>query len=193
LRTVSPVAADEYSKVLDNTVPSNNVNLRNHVEMAAGASQSIAILKQNKVNEVALKSLGFSLARAHGAGQLSDQEREQFNEPLSLLGKFENKGFSAIQGDISPKMRSDLLRLSQLMDKKAKIQIEKEMAGLRQLARSKVGNSRFDKFKLQEDFPKADEMVANYGDIDPTTADSAQAGWRDLGNGVRVRIKPKGQ
>lgn len=167
LQATSPVLAERFVAARDKAFPASNQQLKEATDSAASAGIVTKILTQKKLNEVGLKSLGFHLARMSGSNsQLSDQERQTFEQPLAILERAKNFGYKNIAGDLSPKMKEDLTQLSKLIAKKEKIRGHRAILAAKQNARGQVGESRFKKFQLEKEFPTIDDLIVNTTDFD---------------------------
>jgi len=142
LRVAAPALYKDYAAILENSMPDKNMGLKALVEARSSAVQVRALLESNDPSSVGLATLGFYLARMSGSNsQLSDAEREIFQEPLGLIDKLMNKGYKLIAGDLSPVMKADLMKLVTLMEKKSMAQGNRLIAGNRIRARAVVGKN----------------------------------------------------
>ncbi len=181
LRTKSPKVYEKVSAILENVSPAKNPRLEQLVSGAAGASAAKAILLDPKPSQVGLQSLGFHMARASGSNsQLSDAEREQFESPMALIDKVVNKGYKLIAGDLSPKMRVDLLRLNSLLEQKSTKQAERMVAVEKRRARVESGNLWAP--GLDSAFPDVKSLIVEAKEIVPQ--DFEQTGGDDLDKAI---------
>lgn len=165
LQATAPVLAERFTAARDKAFPAYNQQLKEATDSAASAGIVSRILEQPEINEVGLKSLGFHLARMSGSNsQLSDQERQTFEQPLALVERAKNFGYKNIIGDLSPKMRQDLLQLSKLVSRKEKIRGHKAILAAKQNAKGQVGKSRYEKFQLDKEFPSIDDLITQSAD-----------------------------
>lgn len=169
LRMTSPVLADRFDAILDETNPAKNEALKQAVAATRESAKVKQILSDPKPSSVALNSLGFSFAIMSGSNsQLSDAERNSFAEPLGFINAVVNKGYKFTVGDFSPKMRRDLTNLANKLEAKSKIQAERIIGTSRRKARSSMG--KFYSSGLDKAFPSLDEMVVSEGDINSMTS-----------------------
>lgn len=164
LRQTSPKLADGFDKILNDAYPQNNPMLKTSIEGASAASQVKAILKSPNPSQVGLQSLGFYFARMSGSNsQLSDAEREVFEQPLSLIDRVANKGYRLAAGDLSPKMKVDLLRLADTIAGKSTKQAEKIISAQKRRAKSALG--RFYNSGLDAAFPTLNDLAVSEDDM----------------------------
>lgn len=173
LQAQAPKLAERFVEARGQAYPQNNKALATYTESVAGARGIKEILSQpGEINGVALQSLGFYFARAAGSNsQLSDAERENFQEPLALLDRITNKGYKLGAGDLSPKMRRDLTRLAEVYERKGLAQGNRMILSAKRNAAAQVGNDRFKKLQLGKEFPTMDELSINAGDFNPQKQD----------------------
>lgn len=159
LRQKNPKIAGDIEKIREQAFPQNNTNLRDTVSAAAAANTAKQILSDPNPDGVGLKSLGFSFAIMAGSNsQLSDAERQQFEQPLAFLRRLENTGYKFIWGDLSPKMKDDLLRLATIYERKARIKAKSTIDGAKLQAKGTAGSYWND--GLGKTFPTVDELVS---------------------------------
>ena len=169
LQSNAPVLAERFSSARDKAYPAYNETIKQAGTGAAAASQALKILKQKEINEVALKSLGFNFAIMSGSNsQLSDAERENFEAPLQFLEKLKNKGYKLVAGELSPKMKSDLVNLGETLYKKNKIRVRKEILSAKQNAKGHVGKTRWEKYQLDKEFPTEEELITSTEEMSST-------------------------
>lgn len=157
LRKKAPKLADRFDELLNETSPEKNTALRTSIDAASSANQVRGILKDPNPSQVGLQSLGFYLARMSGSNsQLSDAEREVFQEPLSLVDKVVNKGYKIVAGDLSPTMRKDLLHLSETIGRKAHLQGSKYIENQKMKSRQALGS--YYTPGLDKSFPTMDSL-----------------------------------
>lgn len=198
LRTKAPKVYEKVSTILEGTSPAKNPKLEQLVGAAASSAAANAILLDPEPSQVGLKSLGFHMARSSGSNsQLSDQERETFEQPLALLEKWKNSGWRIIQGDLSPKMRRDLLRLNTLLERKSKMQAEKMLA--QEKRRARVESGKLWTPGLDEAFPTVSELIVDAEAIvppaandNPTSANTeAMQGIDSIAQTLGLKKKPR--
>lgn len=166
LRTKAPKVYEKVSTILEGTSPAKNAKLETLVASASSSAAAKAILLDPKPSEVGLASLGFHMARSSGSNsQLSDAERETFQEPLAFLEKVKNKGWKFVAGDLSPKMRQDLLRLNTLLERKSTIQANRMITTEKRRARLESGALWND--GLDKAFPDVKSLIAEASEMVP--------------------------
>lgn len=164
LRKVAPKFHDRFVAILDETYPDKNQFMKQSIESTGAAAKAKAILKDPKPSQVALKSLGFNFAIMSGSNsQLSDAERASFEQPLSLIGKVVNGGYKLVAGDLSPKMRRDLLQLAETLELKSKIQGKRIIDSQKRRAKKELG--RFYTPGLDQSFPTFDDLSVSSEDV----------------------------
>lgn len=172
LRTKSPKVYEKVSTILESTSPAKNAKLETLVGAAASSTAAKAILLDPTPSEVGLASLGFHMARASGSNsQLSDAERETFQEPMAFLEKVKNKGWKFVKGDLSPKMRRDLLRLNSLLERKSTVQAQRMLSTEKRRAKLEAGALWND--GLSKAFPDAKSLIAEASEIVPEDTEQA--------------------
>ncbi len=163
LRTAAPKIANKFDEILDDSYPQKNQLLKSSVEAAGAASKVKSILLDPNPSEVGLASLGFHFARMSGSNsQLSDAERQQFEGPLSLLSRVVNKGYRLVAGDLSPQMREDLAKLSNVLESRSRVQAEKLLTAQKTRAQRTLGSMYNE--NLGSMFPTADSLIVGYDD-----------------------------
>lgn len=172
LQSKAPKLAERFVEAQKAAFPVNNQSLKEAVDSGASAAQVGAILKQPNINQVGLKSLGFHLARMSGSNsQLSDAERETFEQPLSFLETIKNKGYRLVAGDLSPVMKKDLTQLADLLAKKEKLRGQRAIQAAKINAKSQVGKTRWDAYKLEKEFPTIDDLIVDSNSMLETDSD----------------------
>lgn len=163
LRQTSPKLADRFDQILDEASPDKNQGLKKSLDGASAAIQVKSILKDPNPSQTGLQSLGFQFAIMSGSNsQLSDSERLAFSEPLSLIDKVVNKGYK-LTGNLSPKMRIDLLKLAETLERKSKSQAKRIIDTQKRKARSSMG--RFYTPGLDASFPSLEELSVSSEDM----------------------------
>jgi len=158
LRAKAPKLAVNFDKAYSEAFPQNNKDLSTAVQSANSAKTVSDILKQKDVSQTALAGLGFHLARMSGSNsQLSDREREIFEQPLSLIDKITNKGYRMGKGDLSPKMKADLLKLSEALKRKEMVRGQNLILAAKRQAKSSVG--RYWNEGLSKQFPTIEQLI----------------------------------
>lgn len=159
LRTVNPKAAADVEAIRAKAYPQNNPALKDNIEAASSASTVREIVSNPNPSQVALAGLGFHLARMSGSNsQLSDAEREIFQEPLSFLRKIENKGWKFVAGDLSPTMKQDLKKLALTLERKSQRQANIQINGAKLQAKGTAGG--YWTPALEKEFPSLNELIA---------------------------------
>ena len=179
LRVAAPALYKDYAAILENSMPDKNMGLKALVEARSSAVQVRALLESNDPSSVGLATLGFYLARMSGSNsQLSDAEREIFQEPLGLIDRLMNKGYKLVAGDLSPVMKADLMKLVTLMEKKSMAQGNRLIAGNRIRARAVVGKN-WSK-GLDDAFPTMESLSVAADDLQ--SQDSSASGADNVAN-----------
>lgn len=159
LRRANPKVAADIEKIRAKAFPQNNPALKDSIEAASSAGTVRDIVSDPNPSQVALAGLGFHLARMSGSNsQLSDAEREIFQEPLSFLRKIENKGWKFVAGDLSPKMKQDLKKLALTLERKSQRQAKIQINGVKLQAKGTAGGYWTN--GLEGEFPGLDELIA---------------------------------
>jgi len=162
LRAKAPKVYEDVQTQYQKAFPENNKFLETMVYGASSAAQVKSLLQAptSELSQVGLQSLGFYFARMAGSNsQLSDREREVFEAPLALVDKVANKGYRLVKGDLSPKMKSDLLRLATTLEKKSFLQAQKIVAGTKKRAKA-ISGTYWNK-SLEAEFPTVDELIVS--------------------------------
>jgi len=186
LMVKAPKVYKNVEEAYKKAFPENNKMLEVSVTgaSAAAAVKSVLAAEGDDISEVGLQSLGFHLARMSGSNsQLSDREREIFEAPLALGSKIKNTGYKLIAGDLSPKMRKDLMNLANILENKSYQQGEKIISGVRKRARAKAGplwNAQLD-----SEFPTMEEHVVSSEDMSKRGSSKRE----DLKARIRQRMK----
>jgi hypothetical protein len=164
LQAKAPKLADRYIEARDQALPAKNPRIAAAIDSAQSAVAVKSILTNPNPSQVGLASLGFHLARLSGSNsQLSDTERTTFEQPLAFLDKLKNKGYRFVAGDLSPQMKSDLTRLSTLLEKKSRLQVQKQLNTAKQSARLAAGP--FWNKGLDAGIPTVDDLVASAKEV----------------------------
>lgn len=166
LKAKAPKIAAQVEKIREESFPQTNKTLETQITGATAAAQVRAILEAEgeDMSEVGLQSLGFYFARMSGSNsQLSNEEREIFESPLSLISKVTNKGYRIVAGDLSPKMRNDLKNLSRIIEKKASLQAKKYLNSNKRRAQTSAG--RYWNKSIDESFPTYEELVVSTNEM----------------------------
>lgn len=178
LRQTAPKLADNFDEILNQSLPQNNQFLKTNIEGASAAAQVKAILKDPNPSQVGLQSLGFYFARMSGSNsQLSDREREVFENPLSLIDNVVNRGYRLTAGDLSPMMKRDLLKLADTISGKARTQAEKIMSTQKQRAKSALG--QFYTPGIDSSFPSVESLIVSTQDVLSNETPTAGVGWSE--------------
>ena len=183
----SPKMFDAVEKIRTESFPQMNKPLETAVNGVSASAKVKALLKAegDKLSQTGIKSLGFGFAVMSGSNsQLSDKERESFEEPLSLIDKVVNQGYKLTQGDLSPKMRKDLLNLADVLEKKSRIQAQKYLNSNKQRAKSLAGSYWND--SIGKAFPTLDQVSVSFEDIAGEQNDSALPEVGGTYNGAKV-------
>lgn len=159
LRNVNPKVASDVENIRAKAYPQNNPTLKDNIEAASSASTVREIVSEPNPSQVALAGLGFHLARMSGSNsQLSDAEREIFQEPLAFLRKLENKGWKFVAGDLSPTMKQDLKKLATTLERKSQRQAFIQINGAKLQAKGTAGG--YWTPELEKEFPNLNELIA---------------------------------
>jgi hypothetical protein len=156
----APAVAKQVQTLIASVKPENNAEMKEIVTGGTAAAQAKAILAKPNPNGPALNSLGFNFARMSGSNsQLSDAEREQFQEPLAFLDKLKNKGYKLAAGDLSPQMKQDLSDLADYLLRKNRLQANKIILNAKKTARQSAGKYWND--GVSSSFPTVDSMFVS--------------------------------
>lgn len=168
LQVTAPRVFERFEEHYKKAFPENNKFLETMVQGASSAAQVKSILEAegDDMSQVGLQSLGFYFARMAGSNsQLSDREREVFEQPLALIDTVVNKAYRIGKGDLSPKMKKDLMNLANTLEKKSKIQAKKVLAEAKE--RSKAITGRYWNESIEESFPTLDDLIVTTEDMQP--------------------------
>jgi len=175
LRAKAPKIYTTYENIKKKAFPENNKFLETSVTGGSAAAQVGHILEavgEGEFTQIGLQSLGFYFAKMSGSNsQLSDREREVFENPLSLIDAVVNKGYKLAAGDLSPKMKQDLKNLSKLIEKKSLIQGQKIINGIKRQAVDATGS--FWNAGLSKEFPSMKELIVTRKDMQEAMLNSA--------------------
>jgi len=191
LRQTAPKLADRFDAIWDASYPDGNPIIRQSVEGASAAAHVQRILKAKTPSQVGLNSLGFYFARMAGSNsQLSDAEREVFQEPIRFIDRILNKATKFVFGDLSPQMKKDLINLADKISFRAKDQARKLVAAQERKAKLALGS--FYKPGIAAAFPRVDDLITLEQEAVSPEEAARRAAAAATDNGVKILdVRPK--